>query len=73
MYSNQSYGDKKGTAYRQVIGRIVDFANREIKELYPCLDYMERIKIAHEEPFFTAAKELRNLSRQERLNLGLGQ
>lgn len=66
MISNQTYGTQRGTSFRKVIGRIVSFANNEIAELYPLLSYVEWLKIAHDEPFFTAAKELRCLTADEK-------
>lgn len=57
---------KEKTGYRKVIGRIIDFAENEIMELYPDLDREERIKKAHDDPFFTAAKELRGLTFEEK-------
>lgn len=70
-YHKLSEACKRGTAYRKVIGRIINFAEKELKQLYPELSREERIIKAHEEPFFTASKELRDLTEKERMELGL--
>lgn len=72
MQSNQSKACAAGTTYRTVIGNIIRFAENEVKELYPTKSYVDRLKIAQQEPFWTAAKELRSLTYEERIGIGLG-
>lgn len=62
---------KEKTHYRYVIDRIVKFAEKEVKQLYPDLNYKERVAKAHDEPFWTASKELRDLTESEKRELGL--
>ncbi len=58
---------KEATGYRKVIGRLVNFAENEIKKMNPKLSYKERILRDHDEPFWSAAKELRDLTREEKM------
>lgn len=63
--SKLSRAVQEGTGYRLVIGKIVSFAKNEIKEKYPDMSYEDRIIMAQTEPFWTAAKEVRELTKEE--------
>jgi hypothetical protein len=47
------------------------FTDNEILKLYPGAERAERMKVAHTEPFWTAAKERRDLSPAELEKVGL--
>lgn len=70
-FSRQSHGTREKTSYRKVITRLLAFADKEIRQLHPEWSRVDRIKEAHEEPWFNAAKELRNLTAEERQQVGL--
>jgi len=59
------YRCREQTSYRIVIGKIISFAENEILTLCPEKSYIERLIIAQTEPFWTAARECRDLRNDE--------
>jgi len=57
---------RKQTSYRSVIGKIISFAENELSELYPDRSRHERIIMAQQEPWWSAAKEVRDLTEDEK-------
>jgi len=69
--NKRSVACSEATGYRSVIGRLIKFAENELKELYPNLSRKDRIIKAHDEPFWIASKEIRDLTNKERKQVGL--
>lgn len=66
-----SRAGRKATAYRTVISRLLKFADNEVLKILPNATKEERIIRAQYEPFWSAAKELRDLTDEEKRSIGL--
>lgn len=62
---------QKPCANTSVLPWLNYFTDNEILKLYPGAERAYRMKIAHTEPFWTAAKERRDLTPTEREKVGL--
>lgn len=70
-YDRLSKAVKKATGYRTVVRLITEFADNEILHLHPDLSRQERIIMAQTEPYWSASKELRYLTPDEKATLKL--
>ena len=62
---------REQTSYRSVIKQIISFAENELLKLYPELSREDRLIMAQEDPWWTAAKEVRGLTKNELKTVGL--